>query len=84
MIVAIDSGYVVHPDAVKAQMESGVIWGLSSAMHEEITIKNGRVVQSNFSDYPVLRLAQDAEDRVHHRAHRRILGRRRRAADRSR
>lgn len=58
VVVALDSGYVVHPDAVKAQMESGVIWGLSSAMHEEITIQEGRVVQSNFSDYPVLKLAE--------------------------
>ena len=58
VLVALDSGYVVHPDAVIAQMESGVIWGLSSAMHEEITIKDGRVVQSNFSDYRVLRLAE--------------------------
>ena len=35
-----------------------MIWGLGSAMHEEITIDKGRVVQSNFSDYPVLRLAE--------------------------
>ncbi len=58
VIVAIDCGHVVHPDAVKAQMEGCVIWGLSSVMHEEITIENGRVVQSNFADYPVLRLAE--------------------------
>jgi isoquinoline 1-oxidoreductase beta subunit len=58
VIVAIDCGHVVHLDAVKAQVQGGVIWGLSSAMHEEITIENGRVVQSNFSDYPVLRLAE--------------------------
>jgi len=58
VVVAVDSGYVVHPDAVTAQIQSGVIWGLGSAMLEEITIANGRVVQSNFTDYPVLRLAQ--------------------------
>ena len=58
VVVALDCGYVVHPDAVIAQMESGVIWGLSSAMHEEITISEGRVVESNFSDYRVLRLAE--------------------------
>ena len=57
VVVAIDCGHVVHPDAVKAQMEGGVIWGLSSIMHEEITIENGRVVQANFTDYPVLKLA---------------------------
>jgi isoquinoline 1-oxidoreductase subunit beta len=58
VIVAIDPGYVAHLDAVKAQMEGGVIWGLSSAMHEEITIKDGRVEQGNFMDYRVLRLAE--------------------------
>ncbi len=58
VVVALDSGYVVHRDAVKAQIESGVVWGLSAAMHEEITIADGRVVQSNFADYPVIRLAE--------------------------
>lgn len=58
VIVAIDCGHVVHPDAVKAQMEGGIVWGLSAVMHEEITIEKGRVVQSNFADYPVLRLAE--------------------------
>ncbi|MGD2139859.1 MAG: molybdopterin-dependent oxidoreductase [Burkholderiales bacterium] len=57
VVVAIDCGHVVHPDAVKGQIEGGVIWGLSSIMHEEITIENGRVVQGNFTDYPVLKLA---------------------------
>jgi isoquinoline 1-oxidoreductase beta subunit len=58
VFVAIDCGYICHLDAVKAQIEGGVIWALSSAMYEEITIEDGRVVQSNFSDYPVLRLAE--------------------------
>ena len=56
VIVAIDPGYIVHRDAVMAQIESGVVWGLSMAMFEEITIKNGRVEQSNFNDYPVARM----------------------------
>jgi isoquinoline 1-oxidoreductase subunit beta len=58
VIVAVDSGYVVHHDAVKAQIEGGILWGLGSAMHEEITIADGRVAQSNFADYPLLRLAE--------------------------
>ena len=58
VVVAIDCGYVCHRDAVVAQIEGGVLWGLSAAMHEEITIKDGRVVQSNFGDYPLLRLAE--------------------------
>lgn len=58
VVVALDSGYVVHPDAVIAQIQSGIVWGLSSAMHEEITISEGRVDQSNFSDYRVLHMAE--------------------------
>jgi isoquinoline 1-oxidoreductase beta subunit len=58
VVVALDSGYVVHPDAVIAQIQSGIVWGLSSAMHEEITISEGRVDQSNFSDYRVLHLSE--------------------------
>lgn len=53
--VAIDSGHVVHPDAVKAQIEGGVIWGLSALMFEDITIEKGAVVQGNFGDYPLAR-----------------------------
>jgi isoquinoline 1-oxidoreductase beta subunit len=58
VLVAIDCGHVCHRDAVIAQIEGGVIWGLSAAMHEEITIQDGRVVQSNFGDYPLLRLGE--------------------------
>ncbi len=59
--VAIDSGHVVHPDAVKAQIEGGVIWGLSALMFEDITIEEGRVVQSNFADYPLARIMHAPE-----------------------
>ncbi|HEY7758255.1 MAG TPA: molybdopterin cofactor-binding domain-containing protein [Burkholderiales bacterium] len=58
VLVAIDCGHVCHRDAVIGQVEGGVIWGLSAAMHEEITIQDGRVAQSNFSDYPLLRLGE--------------------------
>ena len=58
VVVALDCGYVCHRDAVVAQVEGGVLWGLSAAMHEEITIEAGRVVQSNFGDYPLLRLSE--------------------------
>ncbi len=59
--VAIDSGHVVHPDAVKAQIEGGVIWGLSALMFEDITIEKGAVRQSNFGDYPLARMAHAPE-----------------------
>ncbi len=59
--VAIDSGHVVHPDAVKAQIEGGVIWGLSALMFEDITIDKGAVVQGNFADYPLARFPHAPE-----------------------
>jgi len=56
VVCAIDCGKIVNPDLIRAQMESGIVFGLSAALHGEITLKNGRVEQSNFHDYPVLRL----------------------------
>lgn len=55
---AIDCGFAVNPDRVRAQMEGGILYGLSYALLGEITVKNGRVVQNNFDDYPVLRMHQ--------------------------
>lgn len=56
VVCAVDCGRVVNPDAVAAQMESAVAFGLSAALHGAITFKDGRVEQSNFHDYPVLRM----------------------------
>jgi isoquinoline 1-oxidoreductase beta subunit len=53
---AIDCGTVVNPDGVRAQCEGGLVFGLSAALYGEITVKDGAVVQSNFHDYPLLRL----------------------------
>lgn len=58
VVCAIDCGVVVNPDTVEAQMQSGIVYGLSAALHGEITIAQGRVEQSSFPDYDVLRLAQ--------------------------
>jgi CO/xanthine dehydrogenase Mo-binding subunit len=58
VVCAIDCGIVVNPDQVAAQMESGIAYGLTAAMWGEITLDSGRIVQSNFHDYPMLRLAQ--------------------------
>ena len=55
VVCAIDCGIVVNPNIVAQQMESAVVFGLSAALSGEITIKDGRVQQSNFGDYPVLR-----------------------------
>ena len=54
--VAVDCGMMVNPDIVKAQVESSVVFGLSAALLSKITLKDGRVEQSNFHDYPVLRI----------------------------
>lgn len=56
VVVAVDPGYVVNPDSAKAQIESCVVYGLTAALYGEITIKEGRVEQSNFYDYPMLRI----------------------------
>ena len=53
---AADPGFVVNPDGFIAQIESGVIYGLSAALYGDITVENGAVAQSNFHDYPVTRI----------------------------
>ena len=55
---AYDCGQVINPDRVDAQIEGGILYGLSLALLGEITVKNGAVVQGNFDDYPVLRIHQ--------------------------
>ena len=53
---AADAGFAVNPDGFKAQMESGIIYGLTAALYGEITIADGAVEQSNFHDYPMVRM----------------------------
>jgi len=53
---AVDCGIQVNPDTIRAQIEGGIVFGLSAALHGEITIKDGRVEQTNFGDYRVLRI----------------------------
>ena len=62
---AIDCGPVVNPAIVRAQMESGIIYGLSAALYGEITLANGAVEQSNFPDYDAVRLADAPAMTVH-------------------
>ncbi len=65
VIAAIDCGQPVNPDGVAAQMEGGIVYGLSAALNGAITIKNGAVEQSNFHDYPLLPIAQMPAVEVH-------------------
>ena len=65
VVCAVDCGVVVNPDTVEAQMESGIVYGLTAALMGQITIANGRVEQSNFHDYPVLRINQMPVVEVH-------------------
>jgi isoquinoline 1-oxidoreductase beta subunit len=65
VVCAVDCGVIVNPDIVKAQIESGVVYGIGGALWGEITLKNGRVEQSNFNDYRVLRLNETPPIEVH-------------------
>jgi len=58
VVVAVDPGYVVNPDAAEAQVQSCVAYGLTSVLWGEITLKDGRVEQSNFHDYRIMRIAE--------------------------
>jgi len=60
----IDCGFSVNPDSVKAQMEGGIIMGMSAAMFEKITIEKGQVAQSNFDDYRIAKLRDAPEINV--------------------
>lgn len=65
VVCAIDCGRYVNPLTIETQMESGIVFGLSAALHGAITLKNGRVEQSNFHDYPVLRMNEMPQVEVH-------------------
>ena len=56
VVCAIDCGRAINPETIRAQMEGGIVFGLSAALYGQITLKDGRVQQSNFHDYPVLRI----------------------------
>ena len=58
VVCAVDCGTVINPATVHRQLEGATVWGLTAAIKGEITIEQGRVLQSNFHDYPMLQLAQ--------------------------
>jgi isoquinoline 1-oxidoreductase beta subunit len=65
VIAAVDCGMAVNPDGVRQQVESGIVYGLSAALHGAITLENGRVMQSNFDRYAPLRLSEMPQVEVH-------------------
>ena len=66
--VAFDCGRIVNEDAVRAQMEGGTLFGLNNAMNEELTVKDGAIVEGNFDQYPIARMAETPPVHVHFEA----------------
>jgi len=65
VVCAVDCGTVVNPDTVQAQIQSGIIFGVTAALYGEITLKNGRVEQTNFDTYQMLRMNDAPAIEVH-------------------
>jgi isoquinoline 1-oxidoreductase subunit beta len=65
VVCAVDCGTVVNPDTVQAQIQSGIIFGTTAALYGEISLKNGRVEQSNFDTYQMLRMNEAPAIEVH-------------------
>jgi isoquinoline 1-oxidoreductase beta subunit len=58
MVLALNCGHAVNPDQIAAQVEGSVVYGLSAALYGEVTVEKGRMVELNFHNYPLLRLAE--------------------------
>jgi isoquinoline 1-oxidoreductase beta subunit len=65
VVCAVDCGTVVNPDTVRAQIQSAIIFGITAALHGEITLKNGRVEQANFDSYQMLRMNEAPAIEIH-------------------
>src|SRR6266478_5024793 len=65
VVCAIDCGTVINPDTVQAQIQSGIIFGATAALYGEITLKDGRVEQTNFDTYQMLRMNETPTIEVH-------------------
>jgi isoquinoline 1-oxidoreductase subunit beta len=65
VVCAVDCGTVVNPDTVRAQIQSGIIFGITAALYGAITLKNGRVEQTNFDSYQILRMNEAPAIEVH-------------------
>jgi isoquinoline 1-oxidoreductase beta subunit len=65
VVCAVDCGIPVNPDTIRAQIQSGINFGITAALHGEITLKAGRVQQSNFDSYQMLRIDEAPAIEVH-------------------
>jgi CO/xanthine dehydrogenase Mo-binding subunit len=65
LVYAVDCGRPVNPDGIRSQVEGAAIYGLSAALHDAITIKNGAVVQTNFHEYQMPRIADTPKTEIH-------------------
>ncbi len=65
VVCAVDCGTVVNPDTVRAQIQSAVMFGITAALYGEITLKDGRVEQTNFDNYQMLRINEAPAIEVH-------------------
>ena len=65
VVCVVDCGTVVNPDTVQAQVQSAIMFGTTAALYGKITLKNGRVEQTNFDSYQVLRINEAPEVEVH-------------------
>jgi len=65
VVAAVDCGQMINPDGVQQQIESAIVYGLSAALHGEITLDKGRVMESNFDSYPPLRYSEMPRVDVH-------------------
>jgi isoquinoline 1-oxidoreductase beta subunit len=61
VVCAVDAGFAMHPDGMRAQMESGIVYGLTAALYSDISIRRGAVAQSNFHDYQMLRMHESPQ-----------------------
>ncbi|MBU9355585.1 xanthine dehydrogenase family protein molybdopterin-binding subunit [Burkholderia multivorans] len=65
VVCAVDCGMTVNPNTIEAQVQGGIIFGITGALYGEVTIENGRVMQRNFNDYRVLRINETPPIDVH-------------------
>jgi isoquinoline 1-oxidoreductase beta subunit len=65
VVAAVDCGQIVNPEIIRRQIEGSIVYGLSAALYGRITLKDGRVEQRNFNDYPVLRMSEMPRVEVH-------------------